>query len=58
MEWITDKGATLGRPLVPGDLLTITDDDDLIDKALHDDVAEAISRRHGIVAHPVAHKRR
>jgi hypothetical protein len=58
MEGITYEGAARMGPLVPGDFLSITDDNDLIDKALHHDIAEAISRRNRIAAHPVAHQRR
>src|SRR5689334_16523530 len=58
MNRITDEGAAPMGSLVPGNFLTAADDDDLVDKALYLDVAEAISRRHRIVAHPVAHQRR
>ena len=40
MEWITDECTALIRPLVPGDFLTTADDDHLIDKTLHHDIAK------------------
>ena len=43
---------------MPGDLRAAAQDDDLIHEPLHDDVLEAIGRRHRVIIAAMAHQRR
>ena len=58
MQRIVNEAATLVTPLVPGYLLTIAGDDDLVDEALHDNVAMTIGSRRRVVASAIADQRR
>ena len=41
---------------MPGDLARAADDRDLVDEALHQDIAKTIGRRHGIIVHAIANE--
>src|SRR5205807_10292657 len=45
------------RPLMPGNLLRAGEDHNCLDEALHDDLTEAVSRRHGVIVASIADQR-
>jgi hypothetical protein len=49
--------ATTVDARMPGDLARAADDRHLVDKTLHQDIAKAIGRWHGIIVHAIAHER-